>query len=477
MYTKRIFKRLSVITTTLICCHQMSAQWMVTEPTDDFQGELRLSSLYQIRMDNGLSFNGAPKENGSYIRISPMYFTDNTNILHVSGGKGAPTPRFVISSNGDITTDGIFQIGFPSSATTYPTFFQIEKDSSTGCHKISSKKGPNGYPLTIFASQANFESGIKSFGTNAGIVINRGSDGNQGAQLTISPQPEDTNFDEWYYAITAKGYKGPVTTESDPFHPLLFEAKSFKFNTGNIHIDGQIEKVKRIGIGSATANDNALVNMEAYMTSAEYFILGSHYNAAPFYVKTNGEMKTGNLIEMGSTKGGHLLINSYDNFATSFSNVSDGNTYHPMSFYASKYNFNLSAGKDTMHIIGGVLSVDGTITCKDQLKVAEIDADQIKTKDINVEMNQAADYVFDEQYNLQPLNEVESYVKSNKHLPGIPSATEMAQEGMSVSKMSNLLLEKVEELTLHMIQMQKEMNQLREENNALKSEVQELRNK
>lgn len=475
MYTKRIFKRLSVITTTLICCHQMNAQWMVTEPTDDFQGELRLSSLYQIRMDNGLSFNGAPKENGSYIGISPMSFTDNTNILHVSGGRGALTPMFVISSNGDITTNGIFQIGFPSSTTTHPTFFQIEKDISTGCHKISSKKGPNGYPLTIFASQANFESGIKSFGRNAGIVINRGSDGNQGAQLTISPQPEDTNFDEWYYAITAKGYKEPVTTESDPFHPLLFEAKSFKFNTGNILIDGQIEKVKRIGIGSATANDNALVYMNAYMTDSEYFIVGQHYNNIPFYVKTNGDVKTGTILEMGSNKGGHLIINSYDESGTIFTNETIGNVYRPMNFFASEYNFNLNAKQDTFKILGGGLWVDGEITCKDQLKVAEINTDHIKAKDINVEMNQAADYVFDENYNLQSLNEVEAYVKSNKHLPGVPSASEMATEGMSVSQMSNLLLEKVEELTLHMIQMQKKMEQLQSENEALRAEMRGLK--
>ncbi len=270
----------------------------------------------------------------------------------------------------------------------------------------------------------------------------------------------------------------PTTIEAygeNGYTPLNLHAASYNFNDGNVIIEGQLEKVKKIGVGSTTSTDDALISMEAYMTSAEYFILGSHYNATPFYVKTNGEMKTGNLIEMGSTKGGHLLINSYDNFATSFSNVSDGSTYHPMSFYASKYNFNLSAGKDTMHIIGGVLSVDGTITCKDQLKVAEIDADQIKTKDINVEMNQAADYVFDEDYNLQSLNEVEAYVKSNKHLPGVPSASEMATEGMSVSQMSNLLLEKVEVLTLHMIQMQKKMEQLQSENEALRTEMRGLK--
>lgn len=209
--------------------------------------------------------------------------------------------------------------------------------------------------------------------------------------------------------------------------------------------------------------------------SGERSYLPLNINASE--ISTNGDVKTGTILEMGSNKGGHLIINSYDKSGTIFTNETIGNVYRPMNFFASEYNFNLNAKQDTFKILGGGLWVDGEITCKDQLKVAEINTDHIKAKDINVEMNQAADYVFDEQYNLQPLNEVESYVKSNKHLPGIPSATEMAQEGMSVSKMSNLLLEKVEELTLHMIQIQKEMNQLREENNALKSEVQELRNK
>ena len=60
-----------------------------------------------------------------------------------------------------------------------------------------------------------------------------------------------------------------------------------------------------------------------------------------------------------------------------------------------------------------------------------------------------------------------SYVNEHKHLPGMPSAAEMDANGVSVSKMSNLLLEKVEELTLHMIKLEKE-------NAALKARVQEL---
>jgi hypothetical protein len=83
-------------------------------------------------------------------------------------------------------------------------------------------------------------------------------------------------------------------------------------------------------------------------------------------------------------------------------------------------------------------------------------------------MNNAADYVFDESYNLKSLSEVESYVNEHKHLPGIPSAADMAENGVSVSAMSNMLLEKVEELTLHMIRLEKE-------NEALKAEVKSLK--
>lgn len=111
---------------------------------------------------------------------------------------------------------------------------------------------------------------------------------------------------------------------------------------------------------------------------------------------------------------------------------------------------------------GGNLEVNGTIKCKDSLKVTEVETNKIKTKDIVVDMGHAADYVFDEDYQLQPLQEVKNYVKANKHLPGIPSAAEMEKNGMSLSEMTNLLLEKVEELTLHVIR-------LEEENRALKA--------
>ncbi|MBE6328309.1 MAG: hypothetical protein E7077_14895 [Bacteroidales bacterium] len=128
------------------------------------------------------------------------------------------------------------------------------------------------------------------------------------------------------------------------------------------------------------------------------------------------------------------------------------NSFYPILFKAKGYTFD-----------GGDMVVNGKITCKDELNVVALNA-----KDINVEMNNAADYVFDENYDLKSLSEVESYVNEHKHLPGIPSAADMAENGMSVAAMSNMLLEKVEELTLHMIRLEKE-------NAALKAEVKSLK--
>jgi len=72
-----------------------------------------------------------------------------------------------------------------------------------------------------------------------------------------------------------------------------------------------------------------------------------------------------------------------------------------------------------------------------------------------------SDYVFDKDYKLMSLNNLEKYVKKYKHLPNIPSAEEVYKEGIDLADMDAKLLEKIEELTLHIIAMQKEINSLK----------------
>lgn len=71
------------------------------------------------------------------------------------------------------------------------------------------------------------------------------------------------------------------------------------------------------------------------------------------------------------------------------------------------------------------------------------------------------DYVFDPSYKLPSLEETEKYVRENRHLPEIPTAKEIERDGMSLNAMNVLLLKKVEELTLYMIEMKKENDELK----------------
>lgn len=79
-----------------------------------------------------------------------------------------------------------------------------------------------------------------------------------------------------------------------------------------------------------------------------------------------------------------------------------------------------------------------------------------------------ADYVFDKDYQLMPLSEVEQFVKEHHHLPGVPSAEEVKESGIDVATMDAKLLEKIEELTLHVIELEKKCNELKKELEATK---------
>lgn len=72
-----------------------------------------------------------------------------------------------------------------------------------------------------------------------------------------------------------------------------------------------------------------------------------------------------------------------------------------------------------------------------------------------------ADFVFESGYPLRPIADLEKFVKQNRHLPEIPSAKTMQQEGVGISDLQTRLLQKVEELTLYIIQQQKEIDELK----------------
>jgi hypothetical protein len=79
------------------------------------------------------------------------------------------------------------------------------------------------------------------------------------------------------------------------------------------------------------------------------------------------------------------------------------------------------------------------------------------------------DYVFAEDYHLLPLSEVEQFINQNHHLPKIPSAAQVEANGIELGEMNALLLLKVEELTLYLLQQEKKMLDLQKQIDELKN--------
>jgi len=100
----------------------------------------------------------------------------------------------------------------------------------------------------------------------------------------------------------------------------------------------------------------------------------------------------------------------------------------------------------------------GTDTPKEKLSVnGNIRAHQIK-----VETTNWPDYVFKDDYKLSSLEDTEKFIQVNGHLPQVPKAETVEKEGYSLNEMDKILLKKIEELTLHLIRLDKENKELKE---------------
>lgn len=100
---------------------------------------------------------------------------------------------------------------------------------------------------------------------------------------------------------------------------------------------------------------------------------------------------------------------------------------------------------------------------------------KLTAKEIEIKVDTGADFVFDPDYKLKPLSEVESYVNENRHLPDIPSEKEMQKNGLNVNEMQIKLLQKIEELTLYVIEQDRKYNDQQKEINSLRQELKELK--
>lgn len=96
---------------------------------------------------------------------------------------------------------------------------------------------------------------------------------------------------------------------------------------------------------------------------------------------------------------------------------------------------------------------------------------KLHAREVLIDNTGWADFVFDKSYKLPTLEEVEAHINKHSRLPEIPSEAEVKENGINVGEMQVILLQKIEELTLYVIQQQKELNEVKKENKELRTLV------
>ena len=206
----------------------------------------------------------------------------------------------------------------------------------------------------------------------------------------------------------------------------------------------------KIGIGTTNPQEPLEVNGNVKFTG-ELVVSGTSSNA-----------KAISMVNPSKTGAGQAAIWRFYNM---------GGSQYGNSFQIWNYGVDGSAGCGN----GGLCANRFTITDNGNVGIGTMFPNVkldvigvIRATEVKVCLNQGCDFVFDKDYKLMPLNDLSSFITENKHLPEIAPAAVMESEGINLSEMNAKLLQKVEELTLYLIQQNGQIENLQQQIDELK---------
>ena len=212
------------------------------------------------------------------------------------------------------------------------------------------------------------------------------------------------------------------------------------------------------------------INNNVYTTGAVNFTIDHNPNTKAFRVRAIETFGvTAPLVV-------YIKIRSI-NFNTGFNTyLTTGNEPNLVKRLPMTYDWDLVVG-NTFTSSEGILAIKaasngnvgiGTANPTEKLAVSGT----IRAKEIKVEANPWPDYVFNDDHQLMPLDSLASFVKENKHLPNIAPAKSVEENGVALGELNRKLLQKIEEMTLYLIDQSREIKSLKNEVQSLKAQQQ-----
>lgn len=204
---------------------------------------------------------------------------------------------------------------------------------------------------------------------------------------------------------------------------------------------------------TGTAGTNIATTDRLFIDNQGDVGIGISSPTATLHVARGVSNNDGTAVFAGSTHFSHF------NYSTA------ENTYIRGGKNGSKVFINDVSGLGSVQVgaantpAGFKMSIDGKLICTE----------------IEVLVTPWPDYVFKPSYKLKPLQEVEQFIKNHGHLPNIPKAEEIENESLPLGNMSKLQMEKIEELTLYLIEINKRLKKVENENEQLKNEINKLK--
>ena len=423
-----------------------------------------------------------------YIGTAWNYFIDNPYSGTSTGGihfKTAGSDRMSITKGGNVgigTTSPSAKLHVNGNVNIESSIFRRWLPTETDINDLIG--GSTTGTLLESYPNAHFTIGLRS---------NDNSDGFQIISSTnTTPWSNDpygelvfevkrTGATKIYNSLSTTGTIGNLNTSTDVgqqlevgtsgLSTLRFDSDAWRVYSGGAGANGELFRIQEsgnVGIGTAAPQDKLAVDGNVSLGSGDsdgskHLVYRSRNDQGLFEENYGLQLMAPENIIIG-------LDANNNNSNTKFAIIKDTSTLYGVASDALP--------SSTLFLVeeGGNVGI-GTINPSHMLTVAGT----VKTREIIVEETADADFVFETDYDLPTLANIEAFIKANKHLEGIPSAEEMKANGVKVGELQIKLLQKIEELTLYMIEQDKKdkekdsiIKQLLEANKDLAKRIEQL---